>query len=78
MSTRTGVTGRHMHDARERLDRLEAMGNDMLVSLASSGAAIDDTPLIRDAQAVAREIGRLVKDAIHHGGVAQVAVFDKE
>lgn len=78
VSARTVVTGRHMHDARERLDRLEAVGNDMLANLASSGAAIDDSPLIRDAQAVAREIERLVNDAIDQDEIAQAAVFDTE
>jgi methyl-accepting chemotaxis protein len=73
---RTRATGEKLHDARERLDRLEAMGNRMLDQLANSGATIDDTPYIEKAIEVGAEIVALVEDAMRLGAIDAAGVFD--
>lgn len=68
--------GAALRDARERLERLEEVGNDMLHQLASSGIRIDDTTKIELAGRVGDEIVELVEAAIRRGTLTMEDVFD--
>lgn len=72
----TRANGNALRDARQRLEGLEVTANHMLDLLASSGIAIDDTPLIEQAKAIAAEIMALVDAAVGRGDIALSAVFD--
>ena len=70
------ANGGQLHEAHERLGRLEQLSNEMLDRLASSGIAIDDTPFIQFAQVSMREIKAVIEAGIAAGEVSQDEVFD--
>jgi methyl-accepting chemotaxis protein len=63
--------------AQKRLSHLEMLSNNMLDTLANSGAEIDDTPMILLAQEAMREITTLVEKAIDRGEITLEAVLDR-
>ncbi|OYY79313.1 MAG: hypothetical protein B7Y43_02530 [Sphingomonas sp. 28-62-20] len=65
-----------LRDARQRLEKLESVGNQMLDQLASSGIEIDDSSSIATARRIADEITGLVESAIRSGNLRADAVFD--
>jgi methyl-accepting chemotaxis protein len=70
--------GGQLIKAQKRLSHLEMLSNNMLDTLANSGAEIDDTPLISIAQAQAREIEALIERAVADGRISLDDVFDTE
>jgi methyl-accepting chemotaxis protein len=70
------ANGGQLHEAQERLSRLELLSNEMLDRLASSGVAIDDTPFIHFAQASMREIKAEIEAGIARGEVSEADIFD--
>ena len=64
--------------AQKRLSHLEMLSNNMLDTLANSGAEIDDTPMILLAQEIARRVERMVDEGIARGEIGPAAVFDQE
>jgi methyl-accepting chemotaxis protein len=68
--------GGQLIKAQKRLSHLEMLSNNMLDTLANSGAEIDDTPLICLAQEIAGEIGGIVEQAIGDGRITLDDVFD--
>jgi methyl-accepting chemotaxis protein len=70
--------GGQLIKAQKRLSHLEMLSNNMLDTLANSGAEIDDTPMILLAQERAREIAELIEGAIAEGRITTEAVFDTE
>src|SRR5918994_4934049 len=68
--------GGQLIKAQKRLSHLEMLSNNMLDTLANSGAEIDDTPLICFAQEISREIGATVERAIADGRISAEDVFD--
>ncbi|HWH17164.1 MAG TPA: methyl-accepting chemotaxis protein [Allosphingosinicella sp.] len=70
------ANGGQLHQAQERLAKLELVSNDMLDRLASCGVRIDDTVFIERAQTVNRELVRLIEKAIERGEISEEAVFD--
>ncbi len=70
------ANGGQLHEAHERLGRLEQLSNEMLDRLASSGIAIDDTPFIEFAQVSMREIKAVIEAGIASGEVSEAEVFD--
>ncbi|WP_265562882.1 methyl-accepting chemotaxis protein [Sphingomicrobium arenosum] len=63
--------------AKKRLDHLEEMANEMLDTLANSGAEIDDTPFIARAQDAMRDIQQIIETAIERGEIDLDAVLDR-
>ena len=61
--------GGQLIKAQKRLSHLEMLSNNMLDTLANSGAEIDDTPMILLAQERAREIAALIERAIAEGRI---------
>jgi len=70
--------GGQLIKAQKRLSHLEMLSNNMLDTLANSGADIDDTPLILHAQEVAKEIAQIIESAIAEGKIAIEDVFDTD
>src|SRR5688572_8073546 len=70
--------GGQLIKAQKRLSHLEMLSNNMLDTLANSGAEIDDTPLILVAQDRAREIEALIERAIADGRIGIEEVFDTD
>jgi methyl-accepting chemotaxis protein len=68
--------GGQLIKAQKRLSHLEMLSNNMLDTLANSGAEIDDTPLILTAQETAREISKMIEGAIAEGSISIDDVFD--
>src|SRR5436190_14179245 len=67
--------GGQLIKAQKRLGHLEMPSNNMLDTLANSGAEIDDTPMILLAQERAREIAGMIEDGLQRGEIAVNAVF---
>jgi methyl-accepting chemotaxis protein len=63
--------------AQKRLSHLEMLSNNMLDTLANSGAEIDDTPMILLAQEAMRAIMAAVEQGIDRGDVSLEAVLDR-
>src|SRR4029450_5545442 len=70
--------GGQLIKAQKRLSHLEMLSNNMLDTLANSGADIDDTPLILVAQETGQEIAQVIERAIAEGRIAIDDVFDTE
>jgi methyl-accepting chemotaxis protein len=68
--------GGQLIKAQKRLSHLELLSNNMLDTLANSGAEIDDTPMILLAQEKAREIAGVIERAIAEGRITADDVFD--
>jgi methyl-accepting chemotaxis protein len=64
--------------AQKRLSHLEMLSNNMLDTLANSGAEIDDTPMILHAQEAMRAIQNVVEQGIDRGDITLEAVLDRE
>jgi methyl-accepting chemotaxis protein len=63
--------------AQKRLSHLEMLSNNMLDTLANSGAEIDDTPMILRAQEAMRAITAAVEQGIDRGDIAIEEVHDR-
>jgi methyl-accepting chemotaxis protein len=63
--------------AQKRLSHLEMLSNNMLDTLANSGAEIDDTPMILLAQEAMRKTTTMIEHAIDGGEISLNAVFDR-
>src|ERR671918_2012838 len=61
--------GGQLIKAQKRLSHLEMLSNNMLDTLANSGAEIDDSPMICFAQEISREIAAVVEQAIAEGRI---------
>jgi methyl-accepting chemotaxis protein len=72
------ANGSELLSAQKRLAHLEMLSNTMLDTLANSGAEIDDTPFILQAQEACRMIQAQVEAAIDRGEVTVDAVFDRD
>lgn len=72
------ANGGQLHEAHDRLSKLELMSNDMLDRLASCGVRIDDTVFIERAKQVGREIVQRIEQAIETGELSEDAVFDTD
>ena len=64
--------------AEKRLSHLESMSNNMLDTLANSGAEIDDTPMIARAQDVMRQIQHVVEEGIDSGKLTLEDALDRD
>ena len=69
--------GGQLIKAQKRLGHLEMLSNNMLDTLANSGAEIDDTPMIMLAQKAMREIMEIVEQGIDRGDISLDAVMDR-
>ena len=69
--------GGQLVKAQKRLSHLEMLSNNMLDTLANSGAEIDDTPMILFAQECMREITWVVEQGIDRGDVSLDAILDR-
>lgn len=72
------ANGGQLHEAQDRLSKLELMSNDMLDRLASCGVRIDDTAFIERAKQANRELAQLIEKAIEAGELTEQAVFDTD
>ena len=63
--------------AQKRLTKLEMMSNEMLDTLANSGAEIDDTPMIVLAQDAMRAIAEACERGIRAGEIEMDDIFDR-
>jgi methyl-accepting chemotaxis protein len=63
--------------AQKRLSHLEMLSNNMLDTLANSGAEIDDTPMIIHAQEAMRAIMTAVEQGIDRGDITLEEVLDR-
>ena len=70
--------GSQLMQAQKRLSHLELLSNTMLDTLANSGAEIDDTPFILQAQEAARIIAAVIERGIDAGEVGLEDVFDRD
>jgi methyl-accepting chemotaxis protein len=70
--------GGQLVKAQKRLSHLEMLSNNMLDTLANSGAEIDDTPMILHAQEAMRAIVAAVEQGIDRGDITLEAVLDRE
>jgi methyl-accepting chemotaxis protein len=70
--------GSELLSAEKRLAHLELLSNNMLDTLANSGAEIDDTPFILRSQEVARQIMSSIEAAIDAGECTVDDVFDRD
>ena len=61
----------------KRLGNLELLSNNMLDTLANSGAEIDDTPMILRAQEAMRAITGAVEQGLDRGDIAMDQVHDR-
>jgi methyl-accepting chemotaxis protein len=69
--------GSQLIKAQKRLNHLEMLSNNMLDTLANSGAEIDDTPMILLAQQAMREIAEVVERGIDRGDIGMDQVHDR-
>ncbi|HEU4497860.1 MAG TPA: methyl-accepting chemotaxis protein [Sphingomicrobium sp.] len=69
--------GGQLIKAQKRLSHLELLSNNMLDTLANSGAEIDDTPMILLAQEAMRTITTAVEQGIDRGDIAMDQVHDR-
>jgi methyl-accepting chemotaxis protein len=69
--------GGQLIKAQKRLSHLEMLSNNMLDTLANSGAEIDDTPMILLAQEAMRAIATAVDQGIDRGDIGMEAVHDR-
>ena len=69
--------GGQLIKAQKRLSHLEMLSNNMLDTLANSGAEIDDTPMILLAQEAMRAIATTVDQGIDRGDIGMDAVHDR-
>ncbi len=69
--------GGQLIKAQKRLSHLEMLSNNMLDTLANSGAEIDDTPMILRAQEAMRAITTAVEQGIDRGDIAMDQVHDR-
>ena len=69
--------GGQLIKAQKRLGHLEMLSNNMLDTLANSGAEIDDTPMILRAQEAMRAITGAVEQGIDRGDIAMDQVHDR-
>ena len=69
--------GGQLIKAQKRLSHLEMLSNNMLDTLANSGAEIDDTPMILLAQEAMRAIMTAVEQGIDKGDVSMEQVHDR-
>ena len=69
--------GGQLIKAQKRLSHLEMLSNNMLDTLANSGAEIDDTPMILRAQEAMRAITAAVEQGIDRGDIAMDQVHDR-
>jgi len=69
--------GGQLIKAQKRLSHLEMLSNNMLDTLANSGAEIDDTPMILLAQEAMRAIMTAVEQGIDKGDISLEAVVDR-
>src|SRR4029079_4583224 len=69
--------GSELLSAQKRLAHLEMLSNNMLDTLANSGAEIDDTPMILLAQDAMRAIANAVEHAIDRGEIKLEDVLDR-
>ena len=69
--------GGQLVKAQKRLSHLEMLSNNMLDTLANSGAEIDDTPMILHAQEAMRAIMTAVEQGIDRGDITLEAVLDR-
>jgi len=63
--------------AQKRLLHLERLSNNMLDTLANSGAEIDDTPMILLAQKAMAEISKVVDQNIDQGAISIESALDR-
>jgi methyl-accepting chemotaxis protein len=70
--------GGQLIKAQKRLSHLEMLSNNMLDTLANSGAEIDDTPMILHAQEAMRAIMTAVEHGIDRGDITLEAVLDRD
>jgi len=70
--------GGQLVKAQKRLSHLEMLSNNMLDTLANSGAEIDDTPMILHAQEAMRAIMTAVEQGIDRGDITLEEVLDRE
>ena len=69
--------GGQLIKAQKRLSHLEMLSNNMLDTLANSGAEIDDTPMILLAQEAMRAIMTAVEQGIDRGDISMEQVLDR-
>ena len=69
--------GGQLIKAQKRLSHLEMLSNNMLDTLANSGAEIDDTPMILLAQEAMRAISTAVDQGIDRGDISIDQVHDR-
>jgi methyl-accepting chemotaxis protein len=69
--------GGQLIKAQKRLSHLEMLSNNMLDTLANSGAEIDDTPMILLAQEAMHAIMTAVEQGIDRGDISLEAVLDR-
>src|SRR5436190_1165884 len=69
--------GGQLIKAQKRLSHLEMLSNNMLDTLANSGAEIDDTPMILLAQEAMRAIAASVDQGVDRGDISMDAVHDR-
>ena len=69
--------GGQLVKAQKRLSHLEMLSNNMLDTLANSGAEIDDTPMILHAQEAMRAIMTAVEQGIDRGDITLEEVLDR-
>ena len=70
--------GGQLIKAQKRLSHLEMLSNNMLDTLANSGAEIDDTPMILLAQDAMRAISSAVEQGIDRGEIRLEDVLDRD
>ena len=70
--------GGQLVKAQKRLSHLEMLSNNMLDTLANSGAEIDDTPMILHAQEAMRAIMTAVEQGIDRGDITLEDVLDRD
>ena len=70
--------GGQLVKAQKRLSHLEMLSNNMLDTLAISGAEIDDTPMILHAQEAMRAIMTAVEQGIDRGDITLEDVLDRD
>ncbi len=63
--------------AQKRLSHLERLSNNMLDTLANSGAEIDDTPMIVLAQEAMAAICKIVNQSIDQGAISLESALDR-
>jgi methyl-accepting chemotaxis protein len=72
------ANGGQLHEAQQRLARLELLSNTMLDRLASSGIPIDDTAFVERARRACTELERSIEAAIARGEIDEESVFDTD